>query len=83
MKDKIRELLSAVLWTAAAGLMVIGTLRDSAVTMHWALFVALTAGILTGWIMVDCATYRERVRVDGVVTEVVERLQQGSNVRRL
>lgn len=82
MKDNIRGLSAAVLWTIATALMVGGTLKGSTVVMHWALFVTLMACIVTGWIVADCATYRERVRVDSIVRAVIDGLRN-SEVDRI
>lgn len=83
MKDTIRSLAATVLWTASAGLMIYGTLRGAPICVGWALYVALAACMMTGWIVADCATYRERVRVDRLVERVVDRMKQESGMPRI
>jgi len=83
MNDTIRGLAAAVLWTASASVMIMGTVRASPVTIAWGLYVALAACVVTGWIIVEYVAHRERVRVDKVVKAVVQRIQGESGVTRI
>lgn len=69
-----RGMAAVALWTVAGSLMVTGTIWHRIELMAWGGFVALTACCVTGWIIAECATRKERIRVDAVVQAVVDRL---------
>lgn len=57
-------MLGSIFWTAAIGLMVTASLMGSHAAAGWSVLSALVACVLSGKMIVDCATARERICVE-------------------
>jgi hypothetical protein len=64
MHQIIQHVVCASLWTLSLALMVVSTTTSQWEVLGWALLVALSACVVSAWLIVDSAVRRERIRVE-------------------
>lgn len=74
-------MLCACLWTATLGLMICATVTGHPMVAVWAMLAAMTACLAAGKIIADCATSRERLRVEDIALMVAREAARQAQVR--